>query len=42
MTLFIMLNVQKISAQKTILEKRHEDCWKEYLTVMVEILNVIW
>ena len=37
----IMLNVQKVSAQKTILEKRHEGCQKEYLTVMVEMLNPI-
>ena len=36
--LFIMLNVQKVSAQKTILEKRHKDCQKEYLIIMVEML----
>ena len=40
--IIIMLNVQKISAQKTILEKRHEGCQKEYLTIMVEMLNLIW
>ena len=36
------INVQKISTQKTILEKRHKDCQKEYLTIIVEMLNPIW
>ena len=42
MILFIMLNVQKASAQKTIYEKRHEGCQKEYLNIMVEMLNLMW
>ena len=39
MTLFIMLNVQKVSAQNTTPEKLHESCQKEYLTVMIEMLK---
>ena len=42
MILFITLNGQKVRAQKTILEKRHEGYQKEYLTIMVETLNLIW
>ena len=30
----IILNVQKVSAQKTILEKMHKGCQKEYLTII--------
>ena len=42
MILSIMLYVQKVSAQKTVLEKLHEGCQKEYLNIMVEVLNLIW
>ena len=36
-----MLNVQKVSAQKTIMEKQHEVYQKEHLAMMVEMLNLI-
>ena len=42
MILSIMLNVQKVSAQKTMPEKQHGSCQKEYLTIIVEVLNLIW
>ena len=41
MILFIMLNVQKVNGQKAILGKRHDGCQKDYLTMMVEMLNPI-
>ena len=40
MIFFIILNVQEIS--KTILEKQQEGCQKEYLIIIVEMLNPIW
>ena len=42
MILFMRLNVQQVSALKTILEKRHEVSQKVYLTIMVEILYLNW
>ena len=41
MILCMELNVEKISAQKTILEDRHKDCEKGYLKIMLEMLNLI-
>ena len=42
MILSIMLYVQKVSAQRTVLEKRQEGCQEEYLNIMVEVPNLIW
>ena len=42
MILFVMLNVQKVGAQKNILEKWHEGCQKEYLIITVEMLDLTW
>ena len=43
MILFIMFNVQKVSAQKTVLEKRDKGFQKEYLTIMHSLKSVhIW
>ena len=31
----------EVSAEKTLLKKQHSGCRKEYLTIMVEMLNSI-
>ena len=42
MILFIVLNVQEVSSEEALMEKRHESCQEEYLTIMVGMLNLIW
>ena len=41
MILFMMLNIKKVSAEKTLLKKQHSGGKKECLTIMVEMLNPI-
>ena len=37
-----MLNVLRGSARLNMLEKRHDGNQKEYLIIMIEMLDVIW